>query len=157
MKEILGGDLERAFVDLNIIAKKTYEGSTLLDDKTQVWELSDEDHIILCNMSEGDWKDEWGWWRSAVGSNMCNPISRFNVNHHYIQAWDGQGRLDLLEENKSVKPDERYWEERKYDNLLQYLGSEIGASQPRNVCALVVDLAAINNMTIGELFNKYQA
>jgi hypothetical protein len=144
MKEILGGELDKAFIDLSINAKKTYEGNTFLDDKTQIWELSDEDFERICEFDDKTWKDNWGWWRSAEGSNMSNPISRFNVNHHYMKAWDSNNRLEGL----------KYF--RDYKNLLGYICDEIGASQPRNVCALAVDLAKINNMKLGELFKKYQ-
>lgn len=44
----------------------------------------------------------------------------------------------------------------RYESLLEYLCENIGASQPRNVCALAVDLAKYNNMTMGELFTKYE-
>lgn len=98
MKEILGGNLDQAFLDLKMNAKKTYEGNTFLDAKTQVWELLDEDFITICNYTEENWNEDWGWWRSAEGSNMYNPISRFNVNHHYMKAWDGDGRIEALEE-----------------------------------------------------------
>jgi hypothetical protein len=156
MKEILGGELDQAFIDLEINAKKTYEGSTHLDDKTQVWELSNEDYDKICNLKEKDWQDNWGWWRGAEGSNMGSINRRYNINHHYIIAWDGYSREEFEEENKQLPSDERWFRERKYDNLLNYFCDEIGASTERNVCALAVDLAKQNNMTMGELFNKFQ-
>lgn len=45
---------------------------------------------------------------------------------------------------------------REYDYLTEYMCDEIGASMEKNVCALAVDLARINNITMGELFTKYQ-
>ena len=149
MKEILGGELDLAFKELRINAIKTYEGDTHLDDKTQIWELNEEDFIKLCEIKEEDWSDEWGWWRSAEGSNMCNPLSRFNINNHYIKAWDGGARLDELDQVG-------WYQDRKYNNLLEYLCDEIGASTERNICAVAVDLAKINNIKMSELFKKYQ-
>lgn len=97
-------------------------------------------------MNEKDWKDDWGWWRSTEGSNVCNPISRFNINHHYIKAWDSDSRLESLD----------YYRGREYEYLTQYMCDEIGASMEKNICALAVDLARINGITMGELFEKYQ-
>jgi len=159
MKEILGGELDKAFEELGMDAKKTYESKDLkyeYQEVYQVWELIDEDFEKICNMSEKDWKDNWGWWRSARGSNMCNPISRFNINHHYIKAWDSDSRLENIEENKELKPEDRYYEDRKYNYLLEYMCDEIGVSMEKNICALAVDLAKINGITMGELFRKYQ-
>jgi len=148
--EILGGELDKAFEELNISAKKTYESKNIRHEYQeiyQVWELSDEDFKKICNLTEKDWKDDWGgWWRSAEGSNMCNPISRFNINHHYLKAWDSNNRLESLD----------YYRGREYEYLTEYMCDEIGASMEKNVCALAVDLARINGITMGELFRKYQ-
>lgn len=156
MKEILGGELDLAFKELEINAVKTYEGNTKLDDKTQIWEVDEEGFERLCDMNDDDWKENWGWWRSAEGSNMCNELDEYIINNSKIIAWDGNNRLAFEEENEDGDEDDRWWFPRKYSNLLGYLSEEIGASQPRNVCALVVDLANINNIKISELFRKCQ-
>jgi hypothetical protein len=159
MREILGGELEKVFEEQGINAVKTYEGNTHLDSKTQIWELSNDEFEKLCNIDEDEWdeKYKWSWWNSAEGSNMDNPISRFNINHHYIQAWDGDGRLEALEEvNGNTSHDDYCYEDRKYKDLLGYLCDEIGASMGKNVVALAVDLAVMNNMKMSELFKKYQ-
>lgn len=147
MIEILGGDLENAFFSLGINAKKTYEGNTYLDDKTQVWEISDEDFNKLYNIKDKDWNDDWGWWRYAKGSNMGLIWKRYNINKHYIKAWDGNYR-----ENHKDK-----YQDRNYDNLLRYFCDEIGASTETNVTALAIDLARQNNMSLSELFQKFQS
>jgi len=46
--------------------------------------------------------------------------------------------------------------DREYNNLLEYFCDEIGASMEKHICALAVDLAMINGITMGELFRKYQ-
>ncbi len=150
MKEILGGSLENAFRELSINAVKTYEGNTHLSSLTQVWEVEDEDFDKLCEIKEEDWEYEWGWWRGAEGSNVNNPLSRFNINNHYITAWDGYGRLYAMSERDGM------YRDRKYSDLLEYFCDEIGASTEKNVCAVAVDLAKINNIKLGELFRKYQ-
>lgn len=151
MKEILGGELDKAFEELGMNAKKAYETKGY-----QVWKISDEDFEKICSMKKEDWKDNWGWWRSVEGSNMGSVNARYNINHRYIQAWDGYSRVELIEESKTLQISDRYWNERKYNDLLEYFCDEIGASQPKNVCALAFDLAAQNNMTMAELFTKYQ-
>lgn len=159
--EILSGvgyglGLEKAFEELSISAHKTYEGNTYFDDKTQIWKLSNEDYDKLCEIKEEDWKDDWGWWRGAIGSNMCSQIKRYSINHHYMLGWDGYKREEMEKENKSLSPKDRYYEPRKYETLLRYIVNEIGASTEKNVCAICVDLARINNITMGELFRGYQ-
>lgn len=81
---------------------------------------------------------------------------RYNINNHYIKAWDGSYRKDIIEDNKSCLPDDRYWLERKYSNLLKYFCDEIGASTVRNVCALAVDEVRQNRIAMSESFRKYQ-
>jgi hypothetical protein len=156
MKEILGGELDQAFIDLNINAKKTYQAKDDTTDFGQVWELSDKDYEKICNIKEKDWKDNWGWWRGAEGSNMGSVSYRYNINHHYIIAWDGYHREENERENKKLPLGDRWIDERKYDSLLSYFCDEIGASNGKNVCALAIDLAEQNNMTMSELFNKFQ-
>lgn len=141
IKEILAGNLDQAIIDLGLNATKTYQLKNRnyeYMEEYQVWEVSDESYNLICNMSEEDWKDDWGWWRSADGSNMCAPYKRYNINRRYVTAWDNGNN------------------ENKYNCLTEYLSEEIGVSQPRNVCALCVDLAHINNMKMSELFCKYQ-
>lgn len=159
MIEILGAELDKAFEELNINAKKTYEIQNKPWDYCedyQVWELLEEDFDKICKIEDKDWKDEWGWWRFAEGSNLGYVNARYNINHHYLQAWDGTSTQDFLKENKHCKPEDRYFPERKYKSLLQYMCNEMGASAERNVCALAVDLAMQNGITMAELFRKYQ-
>lgn len=159
MKEILGAELDLAFKELGIPAIKTYESEKLhysYQEKFQVWEMSDEDYERICNLDDSDWKDDWGWWRGAEGSNMIGaPMRRYNINGHYIIAWDDR-HADREEENKKLKPDDRWPMERKYDYLTQYYCDEIGASTEGNITALSVDLARHNNIKMSELFRKYQ-
>lgn len=156
MKEILGGELDLAFKELGINAVKTYEGNTNLDDKTQIWEVDEEGFERLCDLDDDNWEDDWGWWRSAEGSNMYNELDEYTINNSKIIAWDGDNRLAFEEENEDGDEDDRWWFPREYSNLLGYLSEEIGASQPRNVCALAVDLANINNIKMSELFRRCQ-
>ena len=165
MAEILGGGaLYKAFRELGIEATRTYKGS----DKPyyQVWELSKDDLRKLEYHEE--WKDEWGWWRYAKGSNMGTPFDFFTVNGKELIAWDGYKREDLVLEwaeipfeekakyNHSIRKYEEEVYPRTYKNLLAYMYDEVGASVERNVCALAVDLARANGMSMAKLFETYE-
>lgn len=164
--EILGGgSLYKAFKELGIRATRTYKGS----DKPhyEVWELSKED---LKKMEYGtEWKDEWGWWRHAKGSNMGTPFDFFTVNGEELIAWeDSYRRQDLMDDWDDESDDEkaaynysfREYEEamhtHNYDKLTTYMCDELGASNSANVCALAVDLARANGMTMARLFETYE-
>lgn len=142
MREILGNNLAVFFFNAEISAKRTYEGQIY-----EVWEISEADYEKICNMSEEDFADcasnDEAWWRGSEGSNMGIPYVKYTINGKKIIAWDRPNR-------------ERSRRNRRYSTLLEYMCEEIGASQPRNVCALAVDLAKYNNMTMGELFAKYE-
>ena len=165
MAEILGGNgLHRAFKELGIKATRTYRGSE--KPHYEVWELSKDDLKKLEYIEE--WKDEWGWWRYAKGSNMGTPFDFFTVNGKELIAWSGYKREDLILEwaemsfedkakyNHSIRKYEEDVYPCTYKNLLTYMCDELGASVERNVCALAVDLARANGMTMAKLFEVYE-
>lgn len=156
--EILGNvELSKAFEDLNIKATKTYQG-----EEYCVWAISKSGLDKITNIPNENWKDEWGWWRYATGCNISDyPTHTFTVSRktmigyyiperldHYIEYWSDDGYM-TEEEAK-----EDYFS-RKYEGIRNYLCDAIGASTESNVCAIAVDLAKINNMTLGELFSAY--
>lgn len=165
MAEILGGNgLHKAFKELDIKATRTYKRSE--KPRYEVWELSKEDLKTLeCTY---EWPDEWGWWRYAKGSNMGTPFDIFIVNGKELIAWGGARREDLILEwadepaeekaayNYSFKEYEKTVCPYEYENLLTYMAEELGASVERNVCALAVDLARANGMTMAKLFETYE-
>ena len=133
--EILaGGSIEKAFKELNIPMTVTYSG-----EQYKVCEIEKSDFKTIADISEDEWKSNWGWWRSAKGSNMGTPYNFIKINGRDIICWEGDGHCS----------DE-------YNTLLDYMNKAIGASQPRNVCALAVDLARANGMSMSELFKIYQ-
>lgn len=163
--EILGGNgLHNAFKELGIKATRTYRRAE--KPHYEVWELSKEDLKKLEYTME--WKDEWGWWRYAKGSNMGTPFDLFQVNGKELIAWGGARREDLIldwadepaEEkaayNYSFKEYEKTMCPYEYETLLTYMGEELGASVERNICALAVDLARANGMKMSELFKIYE-
>ena len=165
MAEILGGNgLHKAFKELGIKATRTYRRSE--KPHYEVWELSKDDLKKLEYATE--WKDEWGWYRYAKGSNMGTACDFFTVNGKELIAWGGYKREDLIlewaaesDEEKaayhySFKEYEKTMCPSEYENLLSYMGEELGASVERNVCALAVDLARANGMSMARLFEVYE-
>ena len=140
MREILAENLDLAIKELGIVAQKTYQGNLY-----QVWEMVDSEYEKLMFVPEEDWKDEYGMWRGSEGSIMGNNLMDFKVNDKSLVGW----------ERHTDDEDEDFCQ-REYKTLLDYLCDEIGASTPKNVCALSVDLAKINHMSMGELFVTYQ-
>lgn len=146
MKEILGGNLKRFFdtVDKNCSnAEITYA-----NDRYEVWKVSDTLFKNMCDMTEEMFVDlagEDAWWRQSEGSNLGVPYEKNVVNGHKLISWS-KGYFDCETSRRS----------KKYESLSDYLCNCVGASQPRNVCALAMDLAKYNNMTMGELFRKYE-
>lgn len=166
MKEILAENLSMFFSNSGIEGNCTYSGKLY-----EVWEVSDDDFKIMSNMSEEEFQKLCpnGMWRSANGSNLGFPDDKYLINGEEIIAWDGYRRCEyyndyckdcsdrISEMCKASDEDiETCCGERKYNTLLNYLCYEIGASLPKNVCALAVDLARRNNITMGELFCKYE-
>lgn len=141
MKEILGKDLKNFFdvVDSEYNnAEITYAGN-----RYEVWEVSDELFKQMCDMSEEKFVELAGddaWWRSSEGSVMGTPNVEFIISGEKMIGWNTRGEYENFQ----------------YANLSDYLCYGIGASQPKNVCACAMDLAKYNNMTMGELFNKYE-
>lgn len=142
----------------------------------QVWLLSKEDFDILCTVKEEDWKENWGWWRYAVGSNMASSLHEYIIRGIKIMAWDGYVREHFYEEcarcsdyYKNCKSERdpssvcfamsddqnQCFKPREYQDVISYFNGEIGASTEKNVCALATDLAKQNDITLSELLKKY--
>lgn len=144
MKEILGNNLEQ-FFNSEINGKRTYKGK-----RYEVWEVSDEVFDAICDMSDEKFEELAGddaWWRSAEGSNQGIPDTKVYINGHEMLGWAGEPWDDEDEDDEF---------EIHSSSLTDYMCDVIGASQPRNVCALAVDLAKYNGITMGELFTKYE-
>lgn len=173
MKEILGGELEQVFKDLHINVKKTFQSKIKKNDYNQIWELSDEDYETLCSIKDEDWKDGWSWWQYAEGSNVeDSPTCHMKINGKDILAYYDRENIKMYLEDflesayiAEFKTEEKarerlikdyFDEECIYGNLTNYCCEQWGASMERNVCAITVSLAKLNNMTLGELFTLYQ-
>lgn len=139
--EILAGNLSKLFEnkELELHGTITYKG-----EMYEVWTVDDATHEKMCDMTEDDfvkYAGEDAWWRSCSGSVLKNsPIQKFVVKGQKMYGYAT---------NYPCKS-------KKFDDLSDYLCRRIGCSQPKNVVAVSMDLAKINNMTLGELFKKYE-
>ena len=143
MIEILGNNLKQFF---DIVDNPPNDAEiTYVGNKYEVWSISDELYKRICDMSEEkivEIAGENAWWRSSEGSNLGYPDAEFEVNGDNLTGWDSPIYSSKIGH--------------KYENLSDYLCNCVGVSQPRNVCACAIDLAKYNNMTMGELFEKYE-
>lgn len=141
--EILGNKLKRFFDKVDNPpndADISYAGN-----RYEVWEVSEDLFNKMCDMSEDEFvklAGEEAWWRSCEGSVLGVPDTYFSVHGERLLGWD------------SPIYKSKVWH--KYVNLSEYLCDCIGASTGKNVCACVTDLAKYNDMTIAELFDKYE-
>lgn len=150
MVEILGNNLKKFFDTIDNPPKDaeiTYAG-----ERYEVWEVSDELHKRMCDMSEEEFIElagEDAWWRSSTGSVLGYPNETMLVNGEELKCWNREN--NLYECCVPVGNNMR-----EYENLSDYLCNNVGASQPKNVCACAMDLAKCNDMTMGELFKKFE-
>lgn len=128
-------------------------------EEYQVWLLSKEDFDNICAIDNDDWKDDWGWWRHAYGSNLGAVDCAYVINGEKLMAWDGLQRKEWCRNCSDCagteKDKDECFHDHQYPDILIYLCDEIGASTERNVCACTIDLARQNNLTLAEFFKKY--
>lgn len=143
MKELLGNHLSHFFHNTNTRAKNTYKGKDY-----EVWEVSDNTFKEMCDMSE-EFFIEWGgddaWWDYSEGTNIKSPIGKAIVNGEWLRCWDDVIRIGI---NSYMK----------FESLTEYLYKHMCNLRPQSkyICAYVTDLAKYNNMSMGELFRKYE-
>ena len=135
MAEIFGGNgLHRAFKALNIEAKRTYKSSH--EPYYEVWDLNKKDIKTLEETPE--WDDTWGWFRHAKGSNMGSAANFFTINGQFMIGWETQDGNDT------------------YDSLIDYFYKGLSVGMESNICALAVDLARANGMSMAKLFSIFE-
>ena len=142
--EIYAGHMKRFFKKSGIKAQCTYENDA--GYQKEVWEVDDDAFEKMCQMTEEEFSALAGndaWWRSATGCNLGIPDTKYVINGHEVLAWDVRGKDGFTSGNS-------------YLSFLDYVCNHIGASQPRNVCAVAVSMAKHNSMTMGELFTRLQ-
>lgn len=135
MAEILaGGGIQRAFKELGIQAKRTYQSS--YNPPYEVWELSKNDLKILDEVME--WPENFGWYRHSKGSNNGTACEFFTVKGQFMIGWATRDGKDT------------------YDTLMDYLGEGLGIFAEGLICSYAVDLARANGKTLSGLFEVYE-
>ena len=120
------------------------------------------------------WKDEWGWWRWSSGSNIqSNDTTYMKINNkkmlmyfnpycydNYIE--DGLNELSirngvLSNEEKTQAMKEligRFFDNKcNYRSFLEYCSDQYHASTEKNICAISVECAKLNKMSLAEFWN----
>ena len=135
MAELLAGNgISRAFNELGIDAKRTYKSAH--EPYYEVWEIDKKGLKALEEVEE--WSEDWGWWRSAKGSNQGTPVDFFTVNGKFMIGWETRDGNDT------------------YDTLMDYFHQGMSVGMERNICALAVDLGRANGKTMAQLFEIYE-
>jgi hypothetical protein len=167
--EILGDKMHKVFKEHSIHYKKTYgkrcNPKKKYDPHYEVYEISQNDMKRLDEVFE---LPDGSWWRWCKGSNMGTPFDFFYIGDKELIAWDGPKREKLRDLWDKESNDEKaayhysfreYTElnmPHKYDTLTEYMCEELGASTEKNVCALAVDLARANGLSMAQLFQIYE-
>lgn len=144
MYEILVfGEIQNDLDRLGIKARETYSNiPSNGDKKIRVYTLDEKNFEMLCEDAEIDdsdknvWKD--GAWFYAEGSNMHEPDVYVTVNSQKLLGWS----LDYYDE--------------KFDSITDYLYKTFDVSTIKNICSLSVDLAKYNDLSLSDLFSKFQ-
>lgn len=152
--EILCGEnIEEVMTALNVEFEITYSG-----DMYKVAEIDKHDIKVLEESPADLWEN--AWFRYAKGSNLGIPFDCFDINGHSIIAWGGRNRENLhdywndeSDEEKeayhySFKEYENTLMPYKYNNLADYLSTELNVSTEKNVCAVLTDMAKYNGKTM---------
>ena len=170
-KEILNFAEEEGFKTIRMTFE--YKSESRYHDDFNVFEISEEEFEKMCNgykdwfELENDtrpaWKDEWGWWKSAGGCNLeGSPTIHADINGNEVIVWyDSDAmREDIQDwiddgEKEPVQNLMAYWiaEHCKYKDIFEYCSSMWGASTEKNITAIAVGLAKLNNMSLANLFS----
>lgn len=162
MKEILGQGLKLFFKNSNLDGIPTYIG-----EQYEVWVVEDGTFVEMSEMQEETFCAlcPEGWWRYSPGSVLGTPDDVYKVNGHDLLAWNEKHNQEYCCRNcqflnnicngEEEDIDECYGD-KSYKNLIHYINEEIGASTEKNVCAIAMDLAKYNGLSLGELFQRYQ-
>ena len=167
--EILGDKMHKVFKKHGITYNKTYSKKCnpkkKYDPHYEVYEISQHDMKRLDEIFE---LPDGSWWRWCKGSNMGTPFDFFTIHGRELIAWDGPKREDLRDDWADESDEEKAayhysfkeYEDtnypHRYETLTSYMCNELGASTEKNVCALAVDLARANGMTMAQLFEVYE-
>ena len=120
------------------------------------------------------WKDEWGWWRWSDGSNIqSNDTTYMEINNKKVLMYfnpycydnyieDGLNELSIRkgilsneEKSQAIKElIQRFFDSKcNYNNFLEYCIDQYHVSTEKNICAISVECAKLNKMSLAEFWN----
>jgi hypothetical protein len=171
MQSIIGNNMLVPQITSGAIGTMTFKRDVgWEDDFVEVWEFKDEEFEKFkswaTKYSDEEWHKEFSssWYRYASGSVLGIPSTEFTINGKSIKVWPGPDRDEGYpdeyddedaEEYESYDAWEDMWHPREYSDIFEYLSEEMGVSQPKNVCALLADIATYNDMTLAEVLSNY--
>lgn len=127
-------------------------------DGFEIWSVPEEALTIMSKPSEDEWIDQFDdkWWRYCEGTNLeGGPTHHFEINGKGLICWNNPDFSDYYTDEDFDGQLVLFNRDYSYDNVLQYCREEWGVGTPKNVCAICIGLAKMNNMTLGELFARY--
>lgn len=161
-KEILDFAKEEGFKTIRM----TFEDKSATDREAfNVFEVSEEEFEKMCNYEDdydihidGEdhpaWKDSWGWWRHTDGCSLVNhgtPTTTGKINHNRLIMWYDENNLYYREDdgygNEWLIKNDSYYD------IFDYCLEMWGASTEKNVTAIAIGLAKLNNMSLANLFS----
>lgn len=170
MKEIIGENLQSLFRRMGIYPPKKFAGNVARWMNLEVWHLTDSQYNLVKDITDEEFSNmviEKCWFRIPDGSIMGTPETKFIINGKELLAWIHPSVLHNLEieyeelpweekiDYKNLEEYISFWHPLEYDGLLEYYIGELRTLEVEDVCALSVDLAKHNNITVAELFYKY--
>lgn len=153
------------------------------DTPYEIWEISDEDFTILDSykdaydyFEEGEnpeiWKEEWGWWRWHSGSNInAHSVEDFKIKGNILKLYYDESDLqifvdesleDFKEQHGTLTCEAKEAVEREatqeyfnfeFANFFDYCLDMWGASTVKNLSAISVENAKLNNMTLADFWS----
>lgn len=120
--------------ELNLRGEQTYSGSWF-GSTIFVYEAKEENELDRIINDDSDWSNVNGCIRISDGSTMGEPDTLITVNDVEMWSW--------------TTPHD------SYKTLNEYFDS-ILVTSPRNVAALMVDLAKANFCSLSKLLKTYQ-
>lgn len=163
--EIFGENLEKAFLDLGITAKRTYQAKNVDGYiKPEVWEVSDNDFKTMCSLSDDDWKDDWGWWRNGGCIYEGAIEAEYDVNGKKMFGYRDKRIGAVLEDvDHDDKDDVEYaescvdeYKNQKFASYIQWLYETQSASTSYNIAYFAFSLAKDNGLKLADFMAKFQ-
>lgn len=150
--EIMGQELDLAFQELGIKATKTHE--TPKKDyfsSYQVWELSDSQFEELEQVSDSQWQDNYGWWRTGGCIYEGDASVEYLVNDQTMMGYTPNAVFADEEDE-----DGESFFETVFKDYSQWMSQSMNLTKDTNMVIFATSLAKDNGMKLSEFMKKYQ-